>query len=139
VAELAQLLRIDAAGLTATVAKVNQYARTGVDLDFHRGESTYDRFYGDPAVQPNPCLGPVETPPFYAITVYPGDIGTMGGLKTDSHAQVLAEQGEVIPGLYAVGNCSASAIGGTYPGPGSTLGPAMTFGYIAARHATQEP
>jgi 3-oxosteroid 1-dehydrogenase len=137
VAELAQLLRIDAAGLTATVAKVNRYARTGVDLDFHRGENTYDRFYGDPAVQPNPCLGPVETSPFYAITVYPGDIGTMGGLKTDAHAQVVTEQAAVIPGLYAVGNCSASAIGGTYPGPGSTLGPAMTFGYIAARHATQ--
>jgi len=138
VAELAQSLRIDAAGLTATIAKVNQYARSGVDLDFHRGESTYDRFYGDPAVQPNPCLGPVDTPPFYAITVYPGDIGTMGGLKTDANAQVLTEQAEVIPGLYAVGNCSASAIGGTYPGPGSTLGPAMTFGYIAARHATQQ-
>lgn len=135
--ELARLTGVDAAGLKATVAKVNQYARTGTDLDFHRGESAYDRFYGDPAVGPNPTLGPVEKPPFYAMTVYPGDLGTTGGLKTDVHARVLAEDGSVIPGFYAVGNCSASAIAGTYPGPGSTLGPATTFGYVAARHVTR--
>ncbi|MDY0067980.1 MAG: FAD-dependent oxidoreductase [Steroidobacteraceae bacterium] len=134
--ELARLAGIDAAGLKETAAKVNQYARTGVDLDFHRGESVYERFYGDPAVGPNPTLGPVATPPFYAMTIYPGDLGTTGGLKTDVHAQVLTEQGEPIPGFYAVGNCSASAIAGAYPGPGSTLGPATTFGYIAARHVT---
>lgn len=134
--ELARLTGIDVAGLKATVAKVNQYARTGVDLDFRRGGSAYERFYGDPAVGPNPTLGPVATPPFYAMTIYPGDLGTTGGLKTDIHARVVSEQGEPIPGFYAVGNCSASAIAGTYPGPGSTLGPATTFGYIAARHMT---
>lgn len=135
--DLARLTGIDAAGLKDTVVKVNQYARTGVDLDFRRGSSEYECFYGDPAVHPNPTLGPVETPPFYAMAIYPGDLGTTGGLKTDIHAQVMTEQGEVIPGFYAVGNCSASAIAGTYPGPGSTLGPATTFGYIAARHMTQ--
>lgn len=135
--ELARLTGIDAAGLKDTVTKVNQYARTGVDLDFHRGDSAYDRFYGDPAVGPNPTLGPVEKPPFYAMSVYPGDLGTTGGLKTDVHARVVTEKGDAIPGIYAVGNCSASAIAGTYPGPGSTLGPATTFAYIAARHLTQ--
>lgn len=134
--ELARLTGVDAAGLKATVAKVNQYACTGVDLDFRRGDSEYERFYGDPAVRPNPTLGPVETPPFYAMTIYPGDLGTTGGLKTDVHARVMTEQGEAIPGFYAIGNCSASAIAGTYPGPGSTLGPATTFGYVAARHLT---
>lgn len=135
-AELAKLIGVDADGLQATAAKVNQYARTGVDPDFRRGDGAYERFYGDPAVGPNPTLGPIETPPFYAMTVYPGDLGTTGGLKTNSHAQVVSKGGEAIPGLYAVGNCSASAIAGTYPGPGSTLGPATTFAYIAARHAT---
>lgn len=135
--QLARLTGIDAAGLKETVKRVNQYARTGVDLDFHRGESAYDRFYGDPAVGPNPTLGPVETPPFYAMTIHPGDLGTTGGIKTDVHARVVATDGGVVPGLYAVGNCSASAIAGTYPGPGSTLGPATTFAYIAARHVTQ--
>ncbi|AMN46174.1 3-oxosteroid 1-dehydrogenase [Steroidobacter denitrificans] len=134
--ELARLTGINLAGLKDTVAKVNQYARTGVDLDFHRGEGAYERFYGDPFVQPNSTLGPIETPPFYAMSIYPGDLGTTGGLKTNVHAQVMTEQNEVIPGFYAVGNCSASAIAGTYPGPGSTLGPATTFGYIAARHLT---
>ncbi|MBV6416517.1 MAG: 3-oxosteroid 1-dehydrogenase [Steroidobacteraceae bacterium] len=134
-AELAQRLDIDAAGLEATAARVNRYARTGVDLDFGRGDGAYERFYGDPAVRPNPTLGPIATPPFYAMPVYPGDLGTTGGLKTDVHARVLAAGGEAIPGLYATGNCSASAIAGTYPGPGSTLGPATTFGFLAARHA----
>lgn len=136
--ELGRLTGIDAAGLKDTAARVNQYARTGVDLDFHRGESAYERFYGDPAVEPNTTLGPIETPPFYAMTIYPGDLGTTGGLKTDAHARVVTETGEAIPGFYAVGNCSASAIAGTYPGPGSTLGPATTFAYIAARHVTQQ-
>ncbi|MGD9598451.1 MAG: FAD-dependent oxidoreductase [Steroidobacteraceae bacterium] len=136
--ELARLIEVDAEGLRATAAKVNQYARTGVDLDFHRGDGAYERFYGDPAVEPNPTLGPIETAPFYAMAIYPGDLGTTGGLETDIHAQVMTEDAGVIPGLYAVGNCSASAIAGTYPGPGSTLGPATTFGYIAARHAMQE-
>jgi len=133
---LAPLLGIDAAGLRTTIAQFNEYARTGKDLEFHRGETVFDRYYGDATVQPNPCLAPIVTPPFYGVEAYPGDLGTMGGLKADAHARVVNESGEVIPGLYAVGNCSASAVGRTYPGPGSTLGPATTFAYIAARHAT---
>lgn len=135
--ELARLTGIDAAGLQETVVKVNQYSQTGVDLDFHRGDSAYECFYGDPAVGPNTTLGPIEKPPFYAMSIYPGDLGTTGGLKTDVHAQVMTEQGEAIAGFYAIGNCSASAIAGTYPGPGSTLGPATTFGYVAAQHLTR--
>lgn len=135
--ELAHKLGIDVAGLQATATEMSQYARTGVDLAFHRGDSVYDRFLGDPRVGPNGNLGAVEKPPFYGVEIYPGDLGTTGGLRTDAQARVLNEQGAVVPGLYAVGNCSASAIAGTYPGPGATLGPAMTFGYIAARHLCQ--
>ncbi len=135
--ELADKLGIDAAGLKATAAKFSEYARTGVDLDFHRGENEYDRYFGDIKTGPNISLGAVEKPPFYGSRIYPGDLGTTGGLKTDVHARVLTEQGEVIPGLYATGNCSAGAIAGTYPGPGSTLGPAMTYGRIAGLHLTQ--
>jgi 3-oxosteroid 1-dehydrogenase len=132
---LAALLGIDAAGLRATVEKMNEYARTGTDLDFHRGETVFDRYYGDENVEPNACLAPLEKPPFYGIEAYAGELGTKGGLETDASARVLTEAGEPIPGLYATGNCSASVMGRTYPGPGSTLGPATTFGYVAARHA----
>jgi 3-oxosteroid 1-dehydrogenase len=132
---LAAQLGVDAAGLKATVAKFNEYARTGTDLDFHRGETVFDRYYGDEKVKPNPCLAPIETPPFYGLEAYPGELGTKGGLKTDAHARVLRESGEPVPGLYAVGNCSASVMGHSYPGAGSTIGPAMTFGYVAARDA----
>jgi len=134
---VAALVGIDAAGLKATVAKFNEYARTGKDLDFHRGDNVFDRYYGDEKVTPNPSLGPIEKPPFYVVEAYPGDLGTKGGLKADAKARVLKESGEPIPGLYAIGNCSASVMGRTYPGPGSTLGPATAFGYIAARHATE--
>jgi 3-oxosteroid 1-dehydrogenase len=136
-AGLAAQLGVDAEGLEASVEKMNGYARSGVDLDFHRGESLFDRYYGDEKVEPNPCLGPLEKPPYYGIEVYPGDLGTKGGLKTNARAQVLRESGDVIAGLYAVGNCSASVMGHTYPGAGSTIGPAMTFGFIAARDAIQ--
>ncbi|MFN8627655.1 MAG: FAD-binding protein [Candidatus Binatia bacterium] len=132
---LARRLGIDAAGLRKTVAKFNDCARTGTDVEFRRGETVFDRYYGDLTVQPNPCLAPIATPPFYGVEAYPGDLGTMGGLKADAYARVLNSHGDVIPGLYAVGNCAASAVGRTYPGPGSTLGPATTFAYIAARHA----
>jgi len=132
---LAAQLGVDAAGLKATVATFNAYARSGTDLDFHRGETVFDRYYGDEKVQPNACLAPIETPPFYGLEAYPGELGTKGGLKTDARAHVIAESGEVVPGLYAVGNCSASVMGHSYPGAGSTIGPAMTFGYIAARDA----
>ncbi len=133
--ELAEKVGIDPSGLTETVKRFNGFARQGKDPDFKKGESAYDRFYSDPTIKPNSCLGPIETPPYYAVKMYPGDIGTKGGLVTDEHARVLKEDGEIINGLYAVGNCSASVMGNTYPGPGSTIGPAMTFGFIAAKHA----
>jgi 3-oxosteroid 1-dehydrogenase len=132
---VAAQLGIDAAGLKATVAKINQYARTGTDLDFHRGETVFDRYYGDEKVKPNACLAPIEKPPFYGIEAYPGELGTKGGLKTDARARVVTEAGQPSPGIYAIGNCSASVMGHSYPGAGATIGPAMTFGYIAARDA----
>jgi len=132
---LAAELGIDGSGLGESVRKLNEYARTGKDLDFHRGETVFDRYYGDEKVTPNPCLAPIEKPPFYGLEAYPGELGTKGGLETDASARVLKESGEPIPGLYAIGNCSASVMGHSYPGAGSTLGPATTFGYIAAHHA----
>jgi 3-oxosteroid 1-dehydrogenase len=134
--DLAAQTDIDAAGLKATVEKFNEYARTGKDSDFNRGETIFDRYYGDENVEPNPCLAPIDTPPFYALEAYPGELGTKGGLKTDARARVLTDGGDLIPGLYAIGNCSASVMGRTYPGAGSTIGPATTFGYIAACDAT---
>jgi 3-oxosteroid 1-dehydrogenase len=132
VRELAENLGVDADGLEATVAKMNGYAETGVDLDFHRGESEYDRYYADPSIVPNPCLAPIVEAPFYAMRIEAGDFGTLGGLDTDNNANVIHEQGGTIEGLYAIGNCSA-AILPTYPGPGATLGPAMTMAYQAAK------
>lgn len=133
---LAAQLGMSSDTLTATVDRLNEFARTGVDLDFHRGETEIERYYGDARVEPNPCLAPLRRPPFYAIEVHPGEIGTKGGLRTDASARVLTEAGAVIPGLYAFGNCSASVMGRTYPGAGATLSAAATFGYVAARHAT---
>lgn len=133
--ELAHACNIDPQNLVETAKRFNQFAATGKDLDFQRGDSAYDRVYSDPRVKPNPNLGPVEQPPFYAVKVWPGDLGTKGGLLTDECARVLRESGEPIAGLYAAGNTTASVMGRTYPGPGSTLGPAMVFGMIAGRHA----
>jgi 3-oxosteroid 1-dehydrogenase len=135
VGELAEQIGIDAANLEDTVAKMNQYAETGKDLEFQRGDVAYDRYYGDPTIKPNPCLAPIAEAPFYAMRIDAGDFGTQGGLATNPNAQVQAEDGGVIDGLYAVGNCSAAVLP-TYPGPGSTLGPAMTFAYQAAKHIT---
>ena len=132
---LAEQIGVDTDGLEETVERFNGFARQGRDKDFGRGDSAYDRFYGDPAAEPNPCLGLIQQPPFYAVKLYPGDIGTKGGLVTNEHAQVLRKDGSVIEGLYATGNNAASVMGNTYPGPGSTIGPSMTFGYIAAKHA----
>jgi 3-oxosteroid 1-dehydrogenase len=126
---------IDAGELRKTVDRFNIDAREGVDHDFHRGETAFDQFYGDLGVEPNPCMAPIETPPFYCVTVVAGELGTKGGLETDEFARVVTSEGEIIPGLYATGNCSASVMGRTYPGAGSTLGPTTTFGYVAARHA----
>ncbi|HKY57383.1 MAG TPA: 3-oxosteroid 1-dehydrogenase [Aeromicrobium sp.] len=129
---LAEKIGVPAGALTATVERFNGFARTGVDEDFHRGESAYDKYYSDPTVKPNCSLAPIEKGPFYAVTIVPGDLGTKGGLVTDEHARVLREDGSVIPGLYAAGNVSASVMGNTYPGPGGTIGPAIVFGYLAA-------
>jgi 3-oxosteroid 1-dehydrogenase len=132
---LAEAMGVDRETFLATVERFNGFARTGVDEDFGRGRTAYDRYYGDPRVKPNPNLGPIEKGPFTAVKLVPGDLGTKGGLVTDEHARVLTEAGEPIPGLYAAGNTTASVMGHTYPGPGSTIGPAAVFGYLAARHA----
>jgi succinate dehydrogenase/fumarate reductase flavoprotein subunit len=132
-AELARRLGIDPAGLEATVARFNQHARQGEDPEHGRGGDAYQRFNGAPGHAPNPCLAPLEMPPFYAVRLIPGDIGTFAGLKTDPCARVLDREGRPVPGLFAVGNDAASVMGGTYPGAGITIGPALTFGYIAGR------
>ncbi len=134
--ELAEKCGLNAQNLEETVKRFNQFAATGKDLDFHRGDSAYDRVYSDPRVKPNPNLAAIEKPPFFAVRVWPGDLGTKGGLLTNEFAQVLHENGSVIQGLYAAGNNSASVMGRTYPGPGSTIGPAMVFGMIAGKHAS---
>lgn len=137
-AGLAVELGIDAAGLAETVARMNAFAETGVDTDFHRGETVYERANGDAeAGTRNPTLGPIGSAPYYAVRLWPGDIGSAMGLVTDTDARVLREDGSPIPGLYAVGNDAQSIMGGVYPGPGITIGPAITFGYIAARHASR--
>lgn len=130
---LAAAAGIDREGLLDTVARMNEYARTGVDAEFHRGDANYDRHYGDPRVQPNPCLGPIAEAPFYAMRMELGDVGTSGGLEIDEFARVLDQQGKAMDGLYAIGNTAAGILV-TYPGPGSSIGPAMVFGYRAARH-----
>lgn len=131
--DLALQMKIDASGLKETVANMNTYAKTGKDPEFGRGDSAYDRYYGDVTVKPNPCLGPIAKAPFYAVRMELGDFGTHAGLDINTNAQVMDESGRPMPGLYAVGN-NAAAILPTYPGPGSTLGPAMTFSYLAAKH-----
>ncbi|HKI97835.1 MAG TPA: FAD-dependent oxidoreductase [bacterium] len=135
--DLARKIGVDPAGLAETARTHNRYAQTGVDEDFGKGSNSYDRSSGDPTVQPNPCLGPIERPPFCAVAVVPTPLGTSLGLLTNGSAQVLDAEGRPIPGLYACGNDMHSAFGGEYPGAGSQLGSAMAFGYLAARHAGQ--
>ncbi|GHA49127.1 3-ketosteroid-delta-1-dehydrogenase [Streptomyces purpurascens] len=130
---LAASIGVPAAALRTTVDRFNSQARRGEDPDFHRGDSAYDHYYTDPSVLPNSCLAPLWLPPYHAFRIVPGDLGTKGGLLTDARARVLREDGSVIPGLYAAGNASAAVMGHSYAGAGSTIGPAMTFGYIAAR------
>lgn len=132
---LAGYVGVDAVQLRLTVARHNGFAKTGVDVDFGKGEIELNRFNGDAAHKPNPCIGRIATPPFYALAVYPADIAVSTGLATDADARVLATDGKVIPGLYACGNDMASVMGGSYPGPGTTLGPAIVFAYRAAIHA----
>ncbi len=136
IAELARQMGVDADALETNVARFNQSAAKGEDPEFHRGDAAYDKMYGDYRHQPNPCLRPLTEGPFYAMPIYPGDIGTNGGLRTNARAQVVDEAGQPIGGLYAVGNNAASSMGESYPGAGVTIGPAMTFGYIAARDMT---
>ncbi len=130
-AELAGKINVPAAKLAATVSAMNGFARSGVDEQFGRGGNDYDRMFGDPTVTPNPCLGPIDRPPFYAVPINSGDLGTKGGLKADARGRVLDTQGQVIPGLYAAGNNSGNPFGNRYPGAGGTIGPAMVFAYIA--------
>lgn len=130
-ADLERQLAIPFGNLQKTVERFNSFARSGEDLDFHRGETEHDRYYGDPTLK-NPNLLEINRAPFYALRVYPGDIGTKGGVVIDRDGRVLREDGTAIDGVYACGNCSASVMGAAYPGPGATLGPGMTFGYLAA-------
>ena len=136
--ELARGMGVDEEGLAATVRTHNEYARTGVDAEFGKGSNAYDRGNGDPEHRPNPCLGSIDAPPYYAVAVVPTPLGTSLGLRTNVHAQVLDDAGQVIRGLYACGNDMHSVMGGEYPGAGSQLGLAMTFGYIAALRAASE-
>jgi succinate dehydrogenase/fumarate reductase flavoprotein subunit len=133
-AALAAKAGIDAAGLQASVARFNASAAGGQDPDFGKGSRAYNRFQGDALHGPNPCIAPVEHGPFYAIKMVIGDLGTYAGIRTDAHARALDAEGHAIEGLYAAGNDMASIMGGNYPGAGITLGPALTFGYIAGRH-----
>ncbi|OMC31019.1 3-ketosteroid-delta-1-dehydrogenase [Mycobacterium sp. GA-1841] len=130
--ELAAKTGLPADAFAATIDRFNGFARSGVDEDFHRGESAYDRYYGDPTNKPNPNLGEIKHGPFYAAKMVPGDLGTKGGIRTDVRGRALRDDNSVIEGLYAAGNVSSPVMGHTYPGPGGTIGPAMTFGYLAA-------
>ena len=132
--ELAESIGVPADALADTVTRFNGYAAKGVDEEFHRGESAYDKYYGDPTLK-NPCLDTIDKAPFYAVKVEVGDLGTKGGLVTDARGRVLREDGSGIEGLYATGNATASVMGHEYAGPGATIGPSMVFGYLAARHA----
>jgi succinate dehydrogenase/fumarate reductase flavoprotein subunit len=134
VKDLADQLGIDGTALEKTVERFNGFVDNGKDEDFHRGDSAYDQYFGDPAYTKNRNLGTIAKPPFYAVRVWPGDLGTKGGVLTDEFGRALKQNGKVLEGLYAVGNSSASVMGDTYPGAGGTLGPAVTFAYIAAEH-----
>jgi succinate dehydrogenase/fumarate reductase flavoprotein subunit len=135
IAELALNCGINPEGLERTVTEYNAHARKGEDPAFGRGSSAYNRLQGDAGNKPNPCVAPIERGPFYAVKVVPGSFGTFAGLKTDASARVLDANDVPIPGLYAAGTDMASVMGGHYPAGGINLGPAMTFGYIAGRHA----
>jgi 3-oxosteroid 1-dehydrogenase len=134
--EIAALCGIDAAGLKDEAARFNRFCETGVDEDFGRGCRQFDNAHGDPTVTPNPNLGKIEQGPFYAVAIYPGDVGTAGGVVADEYARVLKDDGTVIPGRYAIGNSTASVFGRCYPAAGASIGATFTFGFIAAHHAT---
>jgi succinate dehydrogenase/fumarate reductase flavoprotein subunit len=132
--ELSKKMGVDENQFSSTISRYNEAAKSGSDPDFGKGGTAYNRFYGDPEVKPNPCVAPIVAPPFYAVKVVVGDLGTYAGIATNGNAQVLDGNKRPIPGLYAAGNDALSIMGGNYPGPGITLGPAMTFGWIAGRH-----
>ncbi len=134
IADLAQKIGVPEQALAASVARMNGFAKTGIDEDFQRGGNAYDTFFGDPRNTPNPCLGPIEKGPFYAIPVDIGDIGTKGGLKTNEVGNVLRPDGAPVEGLYATGNVAGAVTYDSYPGAGATIGPAMVFGMLAAEH-----
>jgi FAD binding domain-containing protein len=136
---LAARIGVDAAGLEATVARHNRFAAVGVDEDFGKGSTELNRHNGDPDHRPNPCLGPIEEAPFFAMAVFPADLGTSVGLHTDADGRVLDETGAAIPGLYACGNDAASVFRGHYPGPGINIGPAIAFAFRIAMHASGTP
>lgn len=138
VAALAQKIGVPPDALGQTIRQMNRYAAEGIDPEFGRGGNIYDQMFGDATVSPNPCLGPIAEAPFYAVPIQMGDIGTKGGLKCDGHARVLDNSGAVIAGLYAAGNAAASPFGDCYPGAGGTIGPAMTFGFVASNHMAQQ-
>lgn len=133
---LAQAIGVDVQGLAHTLQAFNADAQAGLDPVFGKGANAYNRYMGDPQHRPNPCLAPLQTAPYYAIQLHTGDLGSACGLVTDANANVLDESGQPITGLYAVGNDMNSMMKGTYPGPGITLGPALTFGWLAANHIT---
>jgi succinate dehydrogenase/fumarate reductase flavoprotein subunit len=137
VAELANKIGVAPATLETTIAKFNASAKSGDDPEYGKGSKAYNRYQGDAAVKPNPCVAPLEHGPCYAIKLVIGDIGTFAGLVTDENTQVLDSAGKPIKGLYAIGNDAASIMGGNYPGAGITLGPALTFGYVAAMQLVQ--
>jgi len=137
ISELAAQCNLPEEALQATIERFNGFAREGVDKDFGRGAGAYARYLGDPTHRPNPSLGTIEKPPYYAYQLWPRDVGTCGGLVTDEHAQVLDTQGIPIPGLYATGNSTSSVCGPSYPGAGASIGASLTFGYIGARHAAR--
>lgn len=131
--ELATAIGVPPERLRRTAERFNEFAEAGHDDDFNRGDSVYDNYYGDPTL-PNPNLYPLGKPPYYAFQIILGDLGTSGGLRTDEHARVLRADDSVIEGLYAVGNTASPVMGRSYAGAGATIGPAMTFGYVAAQH-----
>jgi succinate dehydrogenase/fumarate reductase flavoprotein subunit len=135
--DMATKIGVPAAELRATAARFTELARKGHDDDFDRGDSVYDNYYGDPTL-PNPNLYPLGGPPYYAFRIVLGDLGTSGGLLTDEYARVLRSDGTIVPGLYAVGNTSAPVMGRSYAGAGATIGPAMTFGFVAAKHLASQ-
>jgi succinate dehydrogenase/fumarate reductase flavoprotein subunit len=134
IADLAGQINVNAAVLESTIRRYNESAQYGRDPEFGRGSKAYNRYQGDALHGPNPCVEPLQAGPFYAIKLVPGDLGSFMGIKTNEHAQVLSSQGTPVPGLYAVGNDAASLMGGEYNGAGITLGPGLTFGYVAANH-----